>query len=181
MSNIRRHTRRVALGVAGAAVVAGGLTAAFAGPVSAAPATRAAAAHTEYFTVATAQHSGKDSEQQTFVAHGAFAGGGRDDASHDNYDVLHFGNGTLQLRHPQKESKSNFHVNPKTCYVTLTLSGPYTLANGTGQYKGVKGHGTYHGTGQYIAKRTAAGKCELNQSPRAGIFVVHGSGPVSMP
>lgn len=161
-------------------VIAGGVTAAFAaGPVSAAPASRAAAP-TEHFTIGFAEH-GSAGQNQTFIAHGPITGGGRDDASHDNYDVLHFGNGTLRVNHPNKTAKTTFRLNKKTCYATLTLTGKYTLGNGTGKYKGVSGHGTYKGVGEYIAKRKSNGSCAANSVPAAGVFVVRGSGPLTRP
>ena len=164
----------------GAVVIAGGAAAAFAaGPVSAAPASRAATG-TEHFTIGFAEH-GKAGDQQTFIAHGRITGGGRDDASHQNYDVLHFGNGTLRVNHPNKNAKTTFRLNKKTCYATLTLTGKYTLGSGTGKYRGVTGHGTYKGVGEYIAKRKANGACAPNSVPAAGVFQVHGSGPITTP
>ncbi len=177
MSKIKGRTAVAA--ALGAVVVAGGVAAAFAGPVSAAPAPRAAAA-TEHFTIGFAEH-GKAGDQQTFITHGPITGGGRDDASHNNYDVLHFGNGTLRVVHPEKAARTTFHLNKKTCYATLTLTGRYTLTDGTGKYKGVTGHGTYKGMGEYIAKRKANGSCAANSVPAAGVFDVHGSGPVTVP
>jgi hypothetical protein len=116
-----------------------------------------------------------------YIAHGAFTRSGKDDVSHNNYDVLSFGNGRLRLTHPDSESHFTPHINPTTCYVSFTLTGKYTLGHGTGSYRGVTGHGTYQGHGQGILNRTSSGACDMNGKPKDEVYYIKGSGPVSMP
>jgi hypothetical protein len=139
-----------------------------------ASATTAHKPRTEYFV------TGGTIRDQQFIAHGAIVDSGRDDASHDDYDVLYLAHGTLRLTHPDKNSKFVAHVNPKTCYGTFTLTGKYTVGHGTGRYKHVTGHGKYKGVGYVLASRTKGGACNENAEPKTELFTVQGHGPISL-
>lgn len=109
------------------------------------------------------------------VLHGAVTAGGRDDASHDNYDVLHLGNGTLRATHPDKDATLKQHLNRHTCYISFTLKGTLTVGHGTGKYAHVHGAGTYTGVGHGILARSKSGACSFEKAPKAEVFTVHGS------
>lgn len=134
---------------------------------------RAAGGTTESFLITYGPH-----ESEIVVAHGAFVGGGKDVAG-NNHDTLHLGGGTLRINHP--DGKSHFHqkLNPKTCFLSFTITGPYTLNHGTGKYAGYTGSGTYKVTANAIAKRSASGACNENASPKAEAVFIRASGKVS--
>src|SRR5579875_288908 len=125
---MRKHYVRV--GISAAALV----TAASVGVVGA-TAAGASAAHRESGKVAFV--IGGSGAQEVVVMHGAIVGGGKDDASHGQYDVFHLGNGTLRVTHPDKQSTFTPHIDKKTCYGTFTIKGTYTMGHGTGAYKKV--------------------------------------------
>lgn len=122
---------------------------------------------------------GGSGSHETVVMHGAIVAGGKDDASHNNYDVFQLGNGTIRVTHPTKKSTFTPKINQKTCYGTFTITGPWTMGRGTGAYKGVTGKGTYKALGTVVLKRTKSGACNMKAQPKAEVFVVHGSGHVS--
>jgi hypothetical protein len=129
---------------------------------------------TEYFFIAIAGNT------ESGVAHGLFTGGGQDDASHDNYDILHLGGGTLRINHPDAQSKFTDHVNPKSCFVTFKITGKYTLSNGTGRFAGVTGHGNYVVREQGILARDKKGACSEEQEPITQAGYVTASGPAAL-
>lgn len=135
---------------------------------------RASHTATEYFQLAG------NGVRMTVVAHGAFTGGGRD-VPRSNYDVLYLGGGTVRIVHPDKASHFTSHVNPKTCFATLTITGPYELRNGSGRLAGVTGHGKYTAHGQVILPRTKTGSCNERSQPKAETLVINANGPVTMP
>ena len=139
-------------------------------PASATAATRSGI---EYFLI--------DLSSSQTVAHGVFTGGGRDDANHSDFDILHLGGGTLRVTHPNKDSHIKFSLNPKSCFFSLTGTGTYTLGYGTGRFTGVTGHGRYVLKEQGIAPRTSAGACNGNARPKPLIGYVNASGPVTTP
>lgn len=114
------------------------------------------------------------------VAHGAFVGGGKDDASHDAYDVLHLGGGTVRVNQPASQSHFKFNVNPKTCFATITGDGKYTLNHGTGRYEDVTGHGTYRFEVEHLLSRTKSGGCNMNAQPKVEVGEIKASGPVKV-
>jgi hypothetical protein len=129
---------------------------------------------TEYFLIAEAGNT------QTVVAHGLFTGGGRDDASHENYDILHLGGGTLRVNHPDAQSKFTQHINPKSCFITFKITGKYTLSDGTGRFAGVTGHGNYVVSEQGILARDKKGACSQEQEPITQAGEVTASGPATL-
>ena len=114
------------------------------------------------------------------VAHGAFAGGGRDVALSQS-DVMHLGGGTLTIRHPDRESTFTDKVDPKTCFVAFAITGRYTLGRGTGKYAGVTGSGTYKVSEQGFLKRTKSGTCSQTAAPTIEVGFVRAHGPVTLP
>lgn len=158
--------------VAVAVTVSAALSALAAPAASAAPAARTAPAQ-EYFFIATSA-----ANRQTVIAHGAFVAAGPDVSAGD-HDVLHFAGGTLSITHPDNKAHQRFKVDPKTCFVTSTTTGTYTLGHGTGRYARVTGHGSYLVVAQGILARTKSGTCNLNVAPASEVGYVTASGPVS--
>jgi hypothetical protein len=165
VTNIRRRVTTVAT-LSAAALAIAVPSAVAAGP--------AAAAKTEYFQLAG---TGKS---QVVVAHGVFTGSGKDDNSHDNYDILHLGGGTLRINHPDKDSHFKQHIDKKTCYASFTITGKYTLSNGTGTYKSVSGHGSYKAAFSAVLKKNKNGSCNENAEPSIEVSTVNASGPASL-
>ena len=137
-------------------------------------------------SAATTRHTAKEyflitisGTSETVIAHGAFTGAGRDDASHNNYDILHLGGGQVRIVHPDKDSHFTYKLDPKSCFITFSITGKYTLSHGTGKYKGLTGHGTYKVKEQGITARTSSGACDMNTEPKVLAGYVNGSGPVS--
>jgi hypothetical protein len=129
----------------------------------------------EYFLITVAGNT-----HESVIAHGLFTGAGKDDATHDNYDVFHLGGGTLKIVHPDSQSHFKDKVNAKTCFVTFTITGKYTLSGGTGKYKNASGHGTYKVLEQGILRRTKAGACSQSAEPKIEVGYIRGSGPASL-
>lgn len=117
-------------------------------------------------------------EHEVVVAHGVITGGGKDIA-HDSFDVLHLGGGTLRLNHPDAKAKYQQHLNPATCYASFTITGPYTIDHGTGQYAGDTGSGTYHVTGAALAQRTKSGGCNQQSEPKVEAAFIRASGTLA--
>lgn len=145
--------------------------AAIAVPNASAAPRHTAASKTESFLISVA------AGHNLVVAHGAFVGGGKDDASHDAYDVLHLGGGTVRVNHPASQSHFKFNVNPKTCFATITGDGKYTLNHGTGRYEDVTGHGTYRFEVEDLLSRTKSGGCNMNAQPKVEVGEIKASGP----
>jgi hypothetical protein len=154
--------RAIGAAAASAAIVA----------ATAVPATAATSHHAgrEYFLITVAD------QHETVVAHGAFVGAGKD-VEHDQSDTLHLGGGTLEIYHPDRQSTFSFTVNPKTCFLSFTITGKYTLGAGTGKYAGITGHGNYVVKEQGIARRTKAGACNVNVEPAHIAGYIKASGP----
>jgi hypothetical protein len=79
-------------------------------------------------------------------------------------DTLVFPTGSFKVAHSKPTGTQT--LNPKTCLVTATQTGTYTI-NGTGSYTGITGHGTYQATVLAIAARNAQSKCSATLPPAA--------------
>ncbi|GEM_PF-774286 len=86
--------------------------------------------------------------------------------------------GTFILNHRQVTAKT--HLDPRSCLDSITGSGPYTLGNGTGRYKGIKGHGDLTLNVRFVLSQTNRG-CDQRAKPLAYIEIDSGVGPVSLP
>jgi hypothetical protein len=82
----------------------------------------------------------------TVVASGAINATGEDVAISDTEDQFVFPDGTLTIVHARVRGKEDF--NPNTCTGTFRETGDYVISEGTGQYEGVTGSGTYRLVGQ---------------------------------
>jgi hypothetical protein len=163
-----KHTKRLvaAAGVAGAAgaVVVAGLTAASA----AAP----AGSGTEHFQIMTTSVT----SNPAVIAYGAFTGAAVDH-QHEaiNKDTLTFPTGNLTISH--SPGTGTHTLNPKTCLLTVSEHGTYTLGEGTGAYAGISGDGTYTLSIREIAARSE-GSCSMTAKPVAFQSIINAQGPV---
>jgi hypothetical protein len=95
----------------------------------------------------------------------------------NNTDTFKFANGSFKVKHSAGKGTQNF--NPKTCLAQIAEHGTYTISGGTGKYKGISGHGTYHFTILGIARKVT-GKCSQTANPVASQQLIQASGPASL-
>jgi hypothetical protein len=77
----------------------------------------------------------------TVVASGAINATGEDIVVSDTEDQFVFPDGTLTVIHARVRGKD--HFNDKKCTGTFRETGTYVINEGTGQYEGVTGSGSY--------------------------------------
>jgi hypothetical protein len=130
---------------------------------------------TEHFRLVTTSLTGPDS----IVARGVFTAGGTDYPGSHSTDLASFSNGAFLIHHPGGSSTGQ--VNPKTCVLTLTGSGNYTLNHGYGVYSGLTGSGTYTFKAIGTFPRNPNGTCDTSRSaqPTALQETILANGPVS--
>ncbi|HEY2552120.1 MAG TPA: hypothetical protein VGI64_16255 [Streptosporangiaceae bacterium] len=185
MRKFHRLAAVAATMAAAGAVVLAGVTAASAAPHGAAkhgaakhgaakPAAKAASG-TEHFRLIDTSFA---SSRASFLATGAFTAGGVDHEGKGNTDLIVTPGGTFKLRHSNGTGPTK--VNPKTCLLTTSQHGTYRLFGGTGRFKGISGHGTYHVSILAVARRTSAGKCSQKKPPAAAQIIINASGPVRL-
>ena len=83
----------------------------------------------------------------TVVATGAINATGEDVVVSDTEDHFVFPDGTLTVIHAPVRSKD--HFNDKKCSGSFRESGTYVISEGTGQYEGVTGSGSYRVVGRF--------------------------------
>jgi hypothetical protein len=159
--------RQTILAVTTAAVAALAITVA---------ATASASTRTEHFSFIDTSNS---SQTASAIATGAFTAGGT--------TVLNRGTDTLRLSHGTIKIEIHFThapqttANPTTCLISEHSSGTYTLADGTGKYKGISGSGHFAQAAHQVGP-TPDAKCSLTSgNPVASQQTVTASGPVSLP
>jgi hypothetical protein len=77
----------------------------------------------------------------TVVASGAINATGEDVVISDTEDLFVFADGTLTVTHAPVRGTE--HFNDKKCSGRVHETGTYVISEGTGQYEGVTGSGTY--------------------------------------
>ena len=82
----------------------------------------------------------------TVVASGAINATGDDVVISDTEDLFVFPDGTLTVIHASVRGKGHFNV--KQCSGTFHDTGTYVISEGTGQYEGVTGSGSYRVDGR---------------------------------
>lgn len=169
MSNIRHRL----IGAAAATVAAGALAVSGVAVASAAshPA-RPAASGIEQFQLMNASPT---SSTPSIIAHGVFTAGGVDHQG--KLDRVVFPNGTFTITH--KKGTGTSHFNKKTCLMTISQTGTYTLSGGTGAYAGISGHGTYRLSILAVGARSG-GTCSETAPPVAFQQLIRASGPVHL-
>jgi hypothetical protein len=110
------------------------------------------------------------------VARGVFTASGIDYPK-SNRDLAVFSDGAFTIHHPG--GTNNFSVNQRTCLVTFTFTGSYTINNGYGRFQGITGSGTYSGRETGVLPRNANGTCDLKSQPFSTVQRIDAHGPVS--
>jgi hypothetical protein len=106
----------------------------------------------------------------TVVASGAINATGEDVVISDTEDQFVFPDGTLTVIHAPVRGKD--HFNEKKCSGMFRERGTYVISEGTGQYEGVTGSGTYRVVGRFH------GDCE---GPPIGTFTITARGSINLP
>jgi hypothetical protein len=114
------------------------------------------------------------------LARGLFTASGVD-YSRTNNDLLVFPDGAFTAHHPSSQETQTFTLNPKTCLAKFTFTGPFTLRNGYGAYQGIKGSGTYVGSGSGVLPRKADGTCDGTAEPFSTVTHITATASVSLP
>jgi hypothetical protein len=165
---------------AAVAAVAGAAAAALtlAGPAGASPIVAHGAARvtgTEHFQIMTTSAT---SSTASVIAWGVFTAGGVDHQG-NSVDTFVFPGGTVKVKHSPGTGPQTF--NPKTCLMTISLHGTYTVQGGSGKFKGITGHGKYTASIIFIGAKNKAGKCSQTAAPVAFQQVIDATGPVTLP
>jgi hypothetical protein len=129
---------------------------------------------TEYFQLVSTSAT---SSTESVIAHGLFTDYGVD-YSGNTVDKVVLQKGSFKIAHSQGTGPQYF--NPKTCLAIINQHGTYKIYNGTGKYRGIRGHGTYHFTLTFIGAR-AGGKCSQTLPPVASQQIITASGKVRLP
>jgi hypothetical protein len=159
------------LATAGAVAAAGAITLA---GLTAASAASAAVSGTEHFQFMTTSAT---SSNASIIATGVFTAGGVDHPGR-TADTLVFPTGSFKVTHSKPAGTRT--LNPKTCLITASQTGTYTISGGTGIYHGISGHGTYQAHLLAVAARNAQGKCSTKLAPAAWQQNITASGPVHL-
>lgn len=161
-------------------IIAAAVTAAGATLAVANFATATTTARTETFTVLT---SDPGSGMASLIATGRFTAGGTM-VNGKRLQTLRFADGRFNLVIAAKPTQ-HVNLNATTCLYIKTGSAIYTLADGTGAYKGIVGSGRTSFTLR-AAYPLVNGKCPSNDqpggsgTPTAIQFTETASGPVSL-
>ncbi len=111
------------------------------------------------------------------ICWGAFTAGGVDKQG-NTVDTLVFPGGSIKVKHSAGAGAGSF--DPTTCLSTESLTGTYTLSDGTGKYKGVSGTGRF-ATSIVAWGPIVKGKCSTTLPATAFQEIIQGTGPVTLP
>ena len=151
--------------------------AAFLVPALAIAAGVTASTTTERFSLADATAS-DGPPVWSVIATGHFTAGGTATQKSKGVLTLHFSAGTITLKIAKNHKKLSKGQTATACIQTQTGSSTYTIAAGTGAYRGINGSGgaTLHNT---FVEDAANGHC--SNAFAAIQSLVTASGPVSLP
>jgi hypothetical protein len=142
------RTRRIFVAVAGAMMLTVGL----AGPA-------AAQANNEHIRVVFGTNQPADG---TFYGSGPISGTGVVHTLTNNTDLVRIkGKGTFVLAH-HFTSHTPEHRIPGTCTFEFSDTGTFRISQGTGQFAGLVGHGTFTDEGTFTLQKKPGGGCEQN-------------------
>jgi hypothetical protein len=166
-----KHRKRL-IAATGALITAGMISVSGVMAAAAAqPAGRAAVSGTEHFQLVSASAT---SNTALVIASGAFTAHAVDHMG-NKVDTFKFRNGSFKVAHSPGKGPQSF--NPKTCLLTVSRHGTYTIGHGTGKYAGISGHGKYQLSILAIGARSG-GKCSKRKAPAAFEQIIKASGPV---
>jgi hypothetical protein len=172
----KTRKRAAVLAMTGTAAVAAVVLAGPAGASPLAARTAPAVTGTEHFQIMTTSGT---STKLSLIMYGLFTAPGVDHEGNGNVDTFALAGGTFKVRHSNPIGPQNF--NAKTCLLTVSGHGTYTISGGTGKYKGISGHGKYTLTILDIQPKTKSGACNENAAPTAFQQVVDATGPATRP
>lgn len=167
---MRKHHRLLAAAAVTAITATGtvgGITAA-----SASPGTRQASASTEHIQIMSTSTTASPASA---IARGVFTAAGHAHFGQASNGTIVFPGGTITVRHQPRQGTS--HVNPRTCLNLISQHGTYQIVGGTGRYTGIRGHGTYQLSLEFISARSH-GQCTSGRPPVAQQELLHLSGPI---
>jgi hypothetical protein len=157
-------------------------TVAVVAPVVILTASATATTGTETFTAIT---TNPGSGVASMIATGGFTAGGTVLVA-KHAETVRFPGGKFKVVLGGPGSK-HVSLNPATCLYTKTGSGRYTIADGTGAYKGISGSGKISFSLRAVYA-LVNGKCPSSDQPGANVstqtaiqFTETASGPVSLP
>jgi hypothetical protein len=84
-----------------------------------------------------------------------------------DHDTLRLARGSIHLVATEKSFA--VHPNLPKCTATTIGHGVFTVTGGTGAFRGVRGHGTYHRRTILTGARDASGKCLGNSAPPSAV------------
>jgi len=97
---------------------------------------------------------------------------GQDIVVSDTQDTFVFSNGQITVFHSPRHSHERFRQKNGVCTFNFTERGTYVFGNGTGDWAG------YNGSGSYVVKGSGTSLC--NQPP-VGTLTITASGPINAP
>jgi hypothetical protein len=109
------------------------------------------------------------------LARGVFTASGID-YERNNTALAVFPDGAFTIHHPG--GTATFTINPRTCLLTGTITGAYTINNGYGRYQGIQGSGTYLAKVTGVVSRNPNGTCGHGQ-PFSTVTRIAAHGPIS--
>jgi hypothetical protein len=161
--------------LAAAAVTAIAVTgAAGASVAGAAPGTHQPRYGTEYVQIMSTATTGGPA---TAIARGVITAAGQADLGSAKIGTLVFPGGAITLSHRASRGTSQF--DPRTCLNLVSQPGSYQIVGGTGRYAGIRGHGTYQLSLEFILARSH-GQCTSGRPPVAQQKLLRLSGPVQL-
>ena len=111
------------------------------------------------------------------IARGVFTAAGQADLGSAKIGTLVFPGGVITLSH--RASRGTSQVDPRTCLNLISQAGSYEIVGGTGRYAGIRGHGTYQLSLEFISTRWH-GQCTSDRPPVAQQELLRLSGPVHL-
>lgn len=92
-------------------------------------------------------------------------------------DTVVFPSGTFKFRHVSHSGTATF--NSRTCLLTETLRGTFTMGGGTGRYARIRGSGKFVTSIVAVTAKNHAGRCTHLQAPATYQEITTANGTVS--
>jgi hypothetical protein len=147
-------------------------SAAGASAASAAPGTHQSGYGTEYVQIMSTATTGGSASA---IARGVFTAAGRADLGSSRTGTLVFPGGTITVSH--QPGRGTSQIDPRTCLNVINQTGSYRITDGTGQYAGIRGYGTYQLSLEFVSARSN-GQCTSGKPPLVQQELLRLSGPV---
>jgi hypothetical protein len=115
-------------------------------------------------------------EKLSVIATGVVTAGGIDVPGKVT-DVIRFPGGAFTFRHHSHSFTATF--DPRTCLLTETQKGAFTIGHGTGHYAGFHGSGKFVTSIVAVTAKNHAGQCIHAQAPGTFQAITTATGTVS--